>query len=204
MNNFLPYEEQIAQKLAQMPLPDMRDVIWARIETMLDAGREVNDTENNPEQNTSKAIKKDLSSQSWKLSTVKAIIIIAVIITIVIIKRQRSSKPLPKPASSETHTPVKNEKNISDTAFNNHTVKPVRIILYPNAEDKKKKNDTATTTVISQDSASVPVVIDSPVLKPVSIPVIQKDTVRKKQRGVQGISDSDYRFKTEKKDSTNN
>ncbi|HEY1113515.1 MAG TPA: hypothetical protein VGE66_08130, partial [Chitinophagaceae bacterium] len=36
MNQKTPYELQIADKLQQLPLPDLQDAIWARIERTLD------------------------------------------------------------------------------------------------------------------------------------------------------------------------
>lgn len=43
MNQKTPYELQIADKLQQLPLPDLQDAIWARIERTLDIDMPTND-----------------------------------------------------------------------------------------------------------------------------------------------------------------
>lgn len=201
MNQLLPYEKQLAAQMQLAPVPDMQDAVWAKIEAMLDA--EIIILEDKHEEIHTKNNKKNYTKHTLSI----AIIILAVIIAVIINRKQRNSK-LQKP-KLEVTVPV-NQKNSTE---NNKSL-PYEPVLPPPLKQKSRKDKTSGFLTNVDDSAFIipPLPQNNPVQKshdsiiianpsPAAFP--QKDSLKKKPRGVSGISDSDYRFVMPKKDSTN-
>jgi hypothetical protein len=199
MNSLLPYEEQIAGKLVQVPLPEMEDTIWSRIEGMLDADSEL---EENVSEEKNINTKPHSSFLSGRVIVAAAIFIIVLIVVIITIKKPKkeiqNTKPsLPPPATVE----IKKQKTIETT-----------LQKLPEQADKKNKTIKPDNKIQTVDSIhTIPPAIGSiNTKKPepdflfpkpvISLPV-KKDSITKKPKGVLGISDSDYRFKLNKNDS---
>lgn len=200
MNILLPYEEQIAGKLVQVPLPEMEDAIWSRIEGMLDADSELD--ESNSKQNTNTESKTNSSFLSERVKVVLFIVVAAFILCIIIIRKQRSEKPDAKPSIPIPAHSEKGERTLVDTILNNNPQKFNKKSPLSIPDDKNQLLDSVHQTVPVFDSSSrnqsPP---DSTALKPIFLSPVKKDSLTKKPKGVSGISDSDYRFRLEKKDS---
>lgn len=188
MNEQPLYEQQIASKLEQLPVPDMADAIWLRIKDQLDAdmptGGHTPPTPPSPR-----------STGRGKLGLLSVIIVSLVLIYLITPKKQK-------------HSPARH-RTPADTSslFIAPTVPPPGQQLPEKRKEPVRslpaqRHDTAAsvlptiTTPLQQDS----IVITPPVIPPVVIPPaaapVKKDSLppKKKPRGVQGISDSSYKI----------
>jgi hypothetical protein len=199
MNQLLPYEQQIAEQMQRAPVPDMQDAVWARIEAILDA--EMDAAENQPDETIIKhQIKK------YSVPKVSVLVIILAVVIAMLINRKQSSNRVQKP-KKETTVPVKQQ-----TSTKEGKSLPDEPALLPVAEQKVIKANKNSLETGNDDSVFImpPVQQVKPeskrndsVLK-INPPLIikpQKDSIKKKPRGVSGISDSDYRFVMPEKDS---
>ncbi|HLP37041.1 hypothetical protein [Lacibacter sp.] len=200
MNNLLPYEEQIAGKLAELPLPNLQDAIWSRIENMLDAddaleGNEIEEEEviNEVAGNVRKINKK----------TIALLIIIAVIISLILVKKQKNKQLQPRQSEIINIVP---QQPVNIKQKESVLVKPVlpdiqksRLVLVDTIQQANNSFDTSVREITPVVN---PPVADSRVkMVTLEIPSSKKDTVIKKPKGVPGISDSDYKLKAIAKDS---
>lgn len=200
MNSLLPYEEQIAGKLAELPLPNLQDAIWARIETMLDAddaleGNEIKEDEIINEVTGNEKI--------FNKKTIALFIIIAVIISIILVKKQKNKQLQPR-QTDITNTVPQQPVNIKQK--DSVLVKPVlpdkqKARLIPT--DTIQQSNISIDTSVKQINPLVnPPVSDSTFQRKTQLlPPAKKDSVIKKPKGVPGISDSDYKLKAVAKDS---
>lgn len=198
MNQLLPYEQQLADKMQLVPVPDMQDAIWARIEAMLDADVNSQETE------TTQQITNTKSKLFSKRRITIAAIILAALMAIIINKQKRKSnenkeKPEitvpvnPGPVNKNKVVPIQPESTIKRTSIKRFNT------IDGNAH---KEPDSLFIIPTIKENNTVPKKVDTPVINSKLPPLIQKkDTIMKKPRGVKGISDSDYRFVMPKKDS---
>lgn len=93
MNAYSEYSEQLSQKLAQFPVPDMADVVWAEINNAL-----ANKIE--------EAIKKRRPKQvnNYRMVAVAIISTCILLMLILVMSKHRKSK---SPGPSQNHTPQK-------------------------------------------------------------------------------------------------
>lgn len=169
MNKPTPYEQLLAAKLDQIPVPDMSDTIWSRIETQLDG------VVPSPAKQPAPKIK--------ELFIAAGTILTASVIVFYFATRHQPVKPVaPLPPSP----PVE------------QVIPPDSIEVIP-APPVKKRSDTpmpvqeiAPPLPVPEDTlpALVPVQ-DTPVL------LIPAPKV-KKPKGVKGISSEDYQLSTKK------
>lgn len=201
MNSLLPYEEQIAGKLEELPLPNLQDAIWARIETMLDA----DDALEGNEIKEDKIINEVTGNEKiFNKKTIALLIIIAMIISIILVKKQKNKQPQTRqPEIINTvlqQTPIDIKQKDSDL------VKPVlpdkqKVRLLP-TDNIQQSNISIDTSVKQINPLVNPPVSDSTFQRKTQLlPPAQKDSVIKKPKGVSGISDSDYKLKGVAKDS---
>lgn len=201
MNALFPYEKQVAGKLEKYPLPDMQDAIWARIDTMLDASPGID------EPDTVEAIVEPANKIAWQLKVASIVIIIAVIVALSISKRKKRNVQKDVPAITVPAKPNSNKEADTDT----------KGIALPPADAKpsgiKPGDDNTVKTINDSLAVKPPLQNNEPLLKKpdsaltiksISPDIRKKDTVVKKPKGIPGISDSDYRFVTPKKDSIKN
>jgi hypothetical protein len=198
MNQKTTYEVTITSKLNQLPIPDLREAIWARIEGELDADMPTDDGGDTPPS----------SPHGGKMLLYALPGIVVIIVALFLIK---PSKQNPKPNNIPTTTPT-TKAIIAPTAspppVDTKTVIPYKRdpVVYPgtNAPISSMPNRT--------DSASVPVTDIPPVTDNtnqqapplVQAPQPQKtdSVVQKKKRGVSGITNDDYRITPVKPDSS--
>jgi hypothetical protein len=98
VNKLQRYEELIAAKLEQRPLPDMADAIWANIEKGLDAGP----SSGNPSQPPSSPV----PVAGWIKGLGILVIVVAVILAIFLAKTNDDNPPPVQPAGAPVITPV--------------------------------------------------------------------------------------------------
>jgi hypothetical protein len=192
MDNRLQYEQLISSKLESLPIPDMQDMIWSRIEAQLDIDMPsdgdggVNNTPQTPPTVGGPLI--------WSLS----LGIIAIATTFLIYKNHNQKK------ETDITIPVKEQpiKKSPDTP---------KDVLLKDVEDGNKKNSLENiesgrveppaesyinkdlVTPLKPDKDSVNTNKQYPI-NSLSKPLINTDSTnfKKKKKGVSGIKDSDY------------
>ncbi|MGZ8537388.1 MAG: hypothetical protein ACXWV9_03945 [Flavisolibacter sp.] len=196
MDQRLKYEQTISSKLQALPLPDMADAIWSRIETQLDIDMPTDDGfsgNNGPQSPLPKII---IGSSAF--------VIIIAFISIFLLPKNKNQNPqlIPITTSPEISTeqiikpPGEQQKNIESP------------LNQPKQQDNSLPvvfNNTVDSSFVNQSISS----IDSNKVLPNTIvqnplPDLPKsaDSVQgKKKRGVPGITDNDYRI-VPKKDSS--
>lgn len=213
MNPILPYEQLLADKVQQVPVPDMADSIWAVIEEELDKGNPGDDGGNQPS-----SPKGGGGSPLQGLYTyiTGGIVIGAIVLTYVLTntrKETTTNGPSPTIAApreniqqdlnkdSNATLPVKN--NPPSVFYDGVVKKDSNTVLQPfqqmtplfdsllNQQAGRIQNDSAGSKISS---------LVNTFSRPDSI-VIDKEAPTKKSRGVKGITDDDYKIRTEKKDS---
>ena len=201
MNQKATYEITITGKLGQLPLPDLKDAIWSRIEDQLDIDMPEDDG-SGPDAPTSP----DWINLLGKISPY-AVVVAFVSLLLIQNKDPQNNQILQTPpatntpAVNQTTTPiVKEQEDRNNSATYSGGQTDVNIssppgtdavsTVIPDNNIAQKADDTITTQPAPP-----------PLLQTNSLPV-QTDSVQKKKRGVSGITDSDYRIVPQKKDST--
>lgn len=186
MNEHLPYEVIIAQKLQDLPSPDMADAIWTRIEKQLDIDMPTDDGGNAPSSPT---------SGGWIGGAAFGLFVAALITIFLLYRNEKSTTPQVQPQSiPATQSPVENS---NDTV---RAAEPNNIILRPPASDAEPPPPgvAAPQATLPDSNAANEVtnlpdsVRSAPVISPPQQQPVQ-DSV-KPRRGVAGISDSNYRI----------
>ena len=188
MDQRLSYEQLIAGKLHSIPIPDMADAIWARVEAQLDIDLPTGDGGSAPQSPSSGP-----GIIGWGLS-----VFVVVLISLFLLYKNNSK-------TSPIHNSATPNQQINE---------PVEKNADPPEQDVREIRRSITTTgqapvdnaTIKQDSVGAnPIVINTP-LKVDSVtrdivqtPVVSsspKDTIAtgKKKKGVSGLSESDYRI----------
>jgi hypothetical protein len=201
MNQKTTYEVTITSKLDQLPIPDLREAIWARIEGELDADLPTDDGGDTPPPtpNGGKALQFALPG------------IVVIIITLFLI---RANNKTPQPQNNSKRTPTTQTTTTAPTA-SPPPVDTKTIIQDDNAPVVYPGTNAPISTIPNRtDSASVPITDIIPpitdntnqqpeplVQAPAQLPP-KTDSVVKKKRGVSGITDNDYRITPVKPDST--
>jgi len=184
------YEQLIAQKLQELPVPDQADAIWATIEHQLNI-----EMPNGPSSGSG-----GLNNSNWWMGGTLFILLTAIIIYFFIAKENpRINKSLKdKPAVFKQEQPLEN--------------KPDTAILIVTPADAKIPEGKSSPEI---DAPEIQEVGKNPVNEVEGIPPLQNipngpelrtrpaDTVvtRKRPRGVKGITDADYRLTPSSKDS---
>lgn len=195
MRNKETYEITITSKLGALPLPNIEDDIWSRIEAQLDIDMPTNDGGGNTPP------PKSPINFGW-LGGAGLICITAILISIFSLTQSKDREPSSTTSSQEVSQ--EQQDSLSDerpppSASPPKSPKTSPNVTLSNPNSAGPSIDSSTTTNI------VPSLLkDSPQIQsapPVAI-APQKDSVPpKRSRGVKGISDSDYRI-VPKKDTT--
>jgi hypothetical protein len=197
------YEKLIAEKVQQIPIPDMADAIWASIELQLDADISSGGEDNSPLQKPWGKGKSRFGNKPYLF------IIVAIIVGLVWLAKVKNKKngvnnTLPNTTISQPQTIIKND-----------SVQAIRI------EPENTKRNILPVPIIQNDKKqtkvdSIKKIIDAPAFTPFSILPVKdtntskvfplKDSLRNivippKAKGVKGISDDDYKIISGKKDS---
>lgn len=199
MNLKTAYEETITSKLEALAVPDMADAIWKRIEAQLDLDMPTDDGPGTPPAP---------KPRGWVPGKGLIVFVAALITSFLIYFNQQKSKKNPLPVS----TP--DSGNIRPLPASPVILEPDRSTEVKNNRSPAPSSDNPAKEA-GPIPAPLPAVIDSsriidsagsvqlPKLNNPVIPApVQKDTIPvKKGRGVQGISEGDYRI-IPKKDSS--
>jgi hypothetical protein len=203
VNTPTPYETIIAQKLEQLPVPDMADSIWASIQLQLDADLPGEDGDNSPSNNPTKGLPGMGKAIYFSIFT-------AVIIAIILIYKTNKNNTkkknnLPVPAKIEIITPIADSSPILNTPVEKS------IATAPKVTSKKDSITTAfnpgnrisfdsltrqDVSVSNSDSGAV--LKNKPPLPAVDAPPLPPAI---KPKGVRGITNDDYKIQSVKNDS---
>lgn len=203
MNEKAIYELTITEKLEQLTAPDMRDAIWARIEAQLDIDLPTDDGPTDPP--TPKS-----GPRKW-INRGFFIVAVALVLIYLFNNRKQTITSNDQPTITTPNAPVPNENPVrNNSPGTNNTITPQNNAVAPTASPTVLPVDSNTTAPVT---GPLPLQPDSnkvntnaaPVFTP---PVItqQKNNApdsSKKQRGVKGITDADYKI-VPKKDSSKN
>lgn len=194
MNRLQPYEQTIATKLDELPLPNMADAIWADIAAQLDGDLPAdgdNPAPGNPPQ----------GGTAWATG-IKLALGTAGIALLAYWLTRSNNAPMPTPS---VPAPTEQQAPLGDTAQQ----VPPRQSVNPNAPDvPTTKSLPPNIPTTSDNTALQPIATDSLRLQTTDVPTVKADSVvaplntpnlvlpppGKKQRGTQGIKDSDYKF----------
>jgi len=186
------YEQTITSKLDILPLPDMADAIWSRIEQQLDTDMPTDDGSNGPAP----------SSPTPKLFIGGSVFVVLVALVSFFLLRKTSTQQ--RPTINTTPAPAKTEIQVSKPPGES----PPKSFQ----PDKEVQNNPIRVLNTSADSfAAIPgfnlidslqkqdALVETP--PPVILPPKDSAVQGKKKRGVSGLNDNDYRV-VPKKDSS--
>lgn len=199
MNQKTTYEQLITEKLEGMPVPDMADAIWARIENQLDIDMPTDDGGTDPEP-------RNPSGGGWVGGTGLFVFVVALVTIFFINKNQRKRAQTKPPVQIEQKA---NNVQLGDTlqkapdrSMPFESSRPqaaapgIPVGITPTASDNAVNKDTTAlyppmvTTVDQKTPDTVRNVVT--VTPP---PVSKQDSVKpKRTRGVPGITNDDYRI----------
>jgi hypothetical protein len=200
MSEQLINEKIIADKLNSLPVPDMENIIWNRINGMLDTMPAIT-------KNQQYHPGKNYKILAMKITIGIVAIIVAIICLVIIKSRQRDTKPaLPVPSVQKQPVALDSPDLIKPGTTDSHQQK------INNIQTNQKKisiADTANRIKMSKDSQNVQQAIkdSGSILCRVLPPAKDSGTISskdpagtfKKNRGVKGIADSNYRMLPVKK-----
>ncbi|MFW2478106.1 MAG: hypothetical protein ACN4EP_14390 [Sediminibacterium sp.] len=208
MNNLTTYEQLIADKLQQLPVPDMADAIWARIEQRLNVEMPLEDGGNNT----------GSSSLPGFQFPGKGIVFLflAALVSVLFYLNYRPTKQGQKnhtPSNTNTISiPVQDiyktpeEKSAVQPAESMYTDKadlPIQYSRGDSFDTQIPASSTEPISIINEKATlpkSAPVITIGQSIIPKNLTPIQ-DSGAKKGRGVKGIGTDDYRIVPVKKDS---
>lgn len=202
MNRLLPYEQSIATKLDELPLPDMADAIWADIAAQLD-GDLPTDGENPAPGNNPPG------GMSWAKGITLAVGAAGIALVAYWLTQVNQPAPTAMPANP---LPVEQKTTQPDTA---QAPQPVQGANTNTPEPPPTKTPTTSDAAVPDNMALPPISADSVRLQPTDPPAVKADSAAvpaqtpslvlpppgKKKKGTQGIKDGDYKF-VQGKDST--
>jgi hypothetical protein len=189
------YEQIIAGKLEALPLPDMADAIWSRIETQLDWEMPTDDGGGSGPGAP--------SGGNW-MGRAGLFVFIAAFVTIFLIyKNNKKAEPLvqPEPTVQPAQPPLPaGTNNLINQGRKGEIPLPQNQEVVPAT---RSGADSASSTPLPVTLAPTDSVHQTTVIPPPFVP-IGADTAppKRKPRGVTGITDDDYRIVPDKKDST--
>jgi hypothetical protein len=196
------YEITIAGKLDRLPVPDMADAIWARIERQLDIDLPTNDGGNGPAPSKPSGP----GAIGWGLSA----LLIALVTTFLLLKKEpQTATPAtqtPTPVTQQETAPPQNSTGPPAPADNTTiTQNSIRQGTPPpkTAADQLSE-PVVQQPVVSAPPANVPDSGTTVTTAPLATTPVAKDSVQpgRKKRGVQGITADDYRIVPAQKDSS--
>lgn len=202
MDQKTTYEQLITEKLEGMPVPDMADAIWARIETQLDLDMPTDDGGSDPAPDAP-------SGSGWVGGAGLFAFVVALVTLFIINKNHKKKEPvIPSTNTTQKINDVQNSKaevapdSLKQVDWRPQAVipeNPVNPTLIP--QDDTRKEDTIA--IVPQAVLIQPFVPDTiHTITTMTPPKVNQDTVKpKKSRGVPNITDNDYRIVPVKKDS---
>lgn len=182
------YEQIISSKLEALPLPDMADAIWGRIEAQLDIDL--------PTDGDGGGGPSPVPTPSGWMGGAGLLVFIAALISIFFItKNNQKETPLITPIQNvQKPVPAAPVENLQREREANRQRPRVQ------RETDNKEEASASPPQTSVDElpvdANSPLVADSSAATVIAPPPKQTDTLPpvKRQRGVKGVTDNDYRI----------
>lgn len=195
MNEHIPYELTIAQKLQQLPLPDMTDAIWARVERQLDIDLPTNEGGTPPS---------TPPGTGWIGGPMLGLFVGAFLFTFLFPKKEKTStnKTFPASGTVTKALPVRQQPDPDQSSRVN-----AKAVRTPEAGNTNMIIDPPVLSIANPDSiiAITPSPQpDAPQASTVILPkprIVMDSTLSKQGRGVTGITDNDYRIVPTQKDS---
>jgi hypothetical protein len=191
------YEQIISHKLAQVPLPDLQEEIWLRIERQLDIDMPTDD--NNPEPPDMPPAP-DLPNLLYEAGS---LVVIAAFVIIFSVNKNHAAKNnaiqndgsrLPTvhiaPVSRQEQKVVAKQTTLvltksQDTISSAYSMQTPQVALFPDS----------LFSVTPEMSTPIPDLAVQPIQGAAPVLQMLQDTVpQKKARGVKGITDADYRI----------
>lgn len=198
MDERLRYEQLIGGKLQNLPVPDMQDVIWARIKTQLDLDMPADEGDGgNPPPSP---------SAPRAISRVLPVVVIALITIFLLTKKKPAQKNNSQQPTTIEQTVSPGVQNNSPPLQKDNTINKTRPA---GAGAKNSFDDVAGDAAVQNNPVNtVPIIDDSsgtnfspPSLTLISPPLPDTNTViKKKGKGMTGLSDSSYRIVPKNKD----
>ncbi len=206
MNHLTTYEQLVANKLQQLPVPDMADAIWVRIEQQLDVEMPVGKPGDYNNGNSS------LPGFQFPGNIIFYIFFAALVSIVFYLNRPgQYTETSVEPSSKTTTVPTaddRSQKKYASPLKQGETIYTDKADLSvdPVEEDivtEKEQPFIINQTVEEKENEvvkkqEVPPLIEA-VQKKTTAPV--QDSIPKKTRGVKGITSNDYRIAPVRKDS---
>ena len=198
MNFKQPYEVLITEKLQAFPVPDMADAIWARIEAQLDTDMPTDDPDGGSPAPAG-------PSPFGKLVLGFGITAVVIAFLSIFINSEKDPENNIIIPPSNTPSIISDPQSPAPSEVPRRSPQQSTVVSAP--KDSNQTVNDFIDSIVSRpavqlpgpvpdsSSARLPTIITPP---PVLPPVV-KDSI-KKPRGVQGISDDDYRIEPKKKD----
>jgi len=205
VNEIQPYEQLIATKLDQLPIPDMSDSIWSGIEKELDAPAGSSDEHLG---SADAGADKPASAFNGKLWFGLAGIVVVVALLLWYFSHKAPAPP-PSRTLPETHAPVPGGPPAEDSV---RSEKPAKKKDIPVSPVEIKKDTAAAFHAAPMDSVRTDSVV-RPILPPIKVDsgALQRTRLAlpdvdfyavppvpspggKKHKGVKGITDDDYKI----------
>lgn len=195
MDQHPEYEQTIAGKLQSLPVPDMADAIWSRIEAQLDIDLPTNDGGDNPPSPSPSGP----DVVGWGL----AVVIVALVSIFLLLKNKKESnnnqtsipaiETIQKPIETANDPPPAGKQNAQPTITNPNPVINNTINV---RQDSTLQQALTANSADVQDTASLGKAPSSVVTGSQA----RTDTMPagKKKRGVSGLDDNDYRIEPKK------
>jgi hypothetical protein len=198
MDQRTAYELTITEKLRQLPVPDMQDAIWSRIEAQLDIDMPTDDGGGSA----------GPQSPDWKnlLGRIGPFAVVVAVVTIFLINRSsRKNRPVQQRNQFPTTQTATPSNNPSTAPPGRNRSAPATYPATPNSNPGPAVQSPGDSVSAPPVTFTLPPVGDSVLQSPVLVqtppPPVKADSVaKKKPRGVTGITDGDYRI-VPKKDS---
>jgi hypothetical protein len=197
MNKKTTYELTIADKLQQLPLPDMEDAIWARIKTQLD--RDL------PEDDSGGSNTPQAPSGGW-MWRAGLLAFVAAFLTVYLLTKKSETPVSPQTIQQPVNTnstplapsaPPSSQRTTNSQNWPPSVPQEGKTVPIPFEANKDSMlSPPLAQQPLSDTQAGVTALVPPPLLQ---------DSVLKpkpKSRGVKDISDADYRIVPTKKDST--
>jgi hypothetical protein len=193
------YEQLISGKLELLPVPDMADAIWARIERQLDIDLPTDGGNNGPVPTKPSGP----GALGWGLS----IFVVALITAFLLYKKEpQTGKPANQNLPAATEQIQQPAQNTTAPPL------PGRTTGTTNTEVRKEPANQplnpAPDSIVQQPVVSAPLHAPDSVKTLPAEPLVKAPTAAdsvqtsRKKRGVSGITDADYRIVPTKKDSS--
>lgn len=207
MNNLTTYEQLIADKLQQLPVPDMADAIWARIEQRLNVEMPLEDGGNNTGSSS-------LPGFQFPGKGIVFLFLAALVSVLFYLNRpvkQVQNNNIPSNTNTisipvqDLYKPPEEKLSVqpAESMYTDKADLPIQYSRGDSFDTQTPASSTEPFSIINEKATlpkSAPVITIGQSIIPKNLSPVQ-DSGTKKGRGVKGIGTDDYRIVPVKKDS---